>query len=84
MKEEKQRPKVTKKEVEIMNKKSNQKRFDYLVTYAAEGAKSRRQKTSAYSEEEAKEIVSKKLNGQIERGEINGFKILSVEIDDKK
>ena len=84
MKEEKQGTKVPKKEKETPEKKANKKRVDYLVTYEVEGARSKKQKASAYSEEEAEEIVTKKLNGQIAKGEINGFKILSIEIDSQK
>lgn len=84
MKEDKPGAKAPKKGVEAPDMKANRKRIDYLVTYEVEGARSKRQKTSAYSEDEAKEIVTKKLNGQIAKGEINGFKIISVEIDSQK
>jgi len=84
MKEEKQGTNVPKKEIETQDKKVNKKRIDYLVTYEVEGARSKRQKTSAYSEEEAEAIVTKKLNEQIARGEINGFKIVSVDVENHK
>jgi hypothetical protein len=84
MKVEKPGAKAPKKRIEEPDTKSNRKRLNYLVTYAVEGARSKRQKASAYSEDEATEIVTKKLNGQIANGEINGFKIISVEIDNQK
>ena len=84
MKEEKQGAKAPKKKTEEPDTKAPKKRVDYLVTYEVEGARSKRQKTSAFSEDEAMEIVSKKLNGQIAKGEITGFKILSAEKDSKK
>jgi hypothetical protein len=66
---------------EKLSKRTNLKRLDYLVTYEVEGSRSKKQKARAYSEEEAKEIVTKKLESQIAGGEINGFKIVSVDVD---
>lgn len=82
MKEEKQVPKkASTKAKEAPDKTANRKRIDFLVTYEVEGSRSKRQKAHAYSKEEAEEIVATKLKGQISSGEINGFKIISVEME---
>ena len=78
MKEEKQGPKGSKKETP---ETANSKRIDFLVTYEVEGSRSKKQKAHAYSKEEAEEIVTKKLEKQVSGGEINGFKIIEVEVD---
>ena len=59
----------------------NKKRVDFLVTYEVEGSRSKKQRAHAYSKEEAEEIVTKKLEKQIAGGEINGFKIIAVDVD---
>jgi ribosomal protein L22 len=82
MKEEKQRPKkVLHKAKEILDKTANRKRIEFIVTYEVEGSRSKKQKVHAYSKEEAEEMMTKKLQSQISSGEINGFKITSVEIE---
>ncbi|MGD0804672.1 MAG: hypothetical protein ABSA11_11445 [Candidatus Bathyarchaeia archaeon] len=82
MKEEKQRPKkVLNNAKEILDKKANGKRIDFVVTYEVEGSRSKKQRVHAYSKEEAEEIMTTKLESQVSGGEINGFKIILVEIE---
>jgi len=82
MKEEKQGPKkVLNKAKEILDKTANKKRIDFVVTYEVEGSRSKKQKVQAYSKEEAEEKMATKLKSQLSSGEINGFKIISVEIE---
>ena len=82
MKEEKQGPKkVLNKAKEIPGKTANRKRIDFVVTYEVEGSRSKRQKVHAYSKEEVEEIMATKLESQVSAGEINGFKIILVEIE---
>jgi len=82
MKEEKQGPKkVLNKAKEMLDKTANRKRIDFVVTYEVEGSRSKKQKVHAYSKEEAEEIITTKLGSQVSAGEINGFKIISVEIE---
>jgi hypothetical protein len=82
MKEEKQRPKkVLNKGKEILDKTANGKRIDFVVTYEVEGSRSKKQMVHAYSKEEAEEIMATKLESQVSSGEINGFKIILVEIE---
>ncbi len=82
MGEEKKRPKkALNKAKEILDNKVNRKRIDFLVTYEVEGSRSKKQKVHAYSKEEAEEILTTKLDSQVSAGEINGFKIISVEIE---
>ena len=81
MKEEKQASKVPSKAKEAPEKMTDRKRIDFLVTYEVEGSRSKKQKARAYSKEEAEEIVTTKLKGQIAAGEINGFKIIAVEME---
>jgi hypothetical protein len=82
MKEEKQEPKkVLKKAKEMLGKTANSKRIDFIVTYEVEGSRSKKQKVHAYSKEEAEEIMTTKLDSQVSAGEINGFKIILVEIE---
>jgi hypothetical protein len=78
MKNEKQGSKASGKAKE---EPVNSKRIDYLVTYEVEGSRSKKQRAHAYSKEEAETIVTKKLEKQIAGGEINGFKIISVDVD---
>jgi len=81
MKEEKQGPKkALNKAKEVVYKTANRKRIDFVVTYEVEGSRSKKQKVHAYSKEEAEEMMAMKLKSQISSGEINGFKIISVEM----
>jgi hypothetical protein len=85
MKEEKQAPKkVLSKAKEIPDKTANRKRIDFVVTYEVEGSRSKKQKAHAYSKEEAEEIVTAKLESQVSAGEINGFKIISVDVENPR
>ena len=82
MGEEKKRlKKALNKSKEVLDKKANSKRVDFVVTYEVEGSRSKKQKMHAYSKEEAEEIMTTKLESQVSAGEINGFKIISVEIE---
>ncbi len=82
MKEKKQGPKkVLNKAKETLDKTANRKRIEFVVTYEIEGSRSKKQKVHAYSKEEANEIMATKLESQVSRGEINGYKIISVEIE---
>ncbi len=82
MKEEKKdTKKVLKKAKKVLDKTPPKKRTKFIVTYEVEGSKPKKQKVHAYSREEAEEIMTKKLQSQISSGEINGFKIVSVEIE---
>ena len=74
----------TRKAKEALDKKPNSKRMDFLVTYEVEGSRSKNQKAHAYTKEEAEEIVTKRLKAQISAGEINGFKIISVNVENPK
>ena len=79
MKEEhKDTKKVLKKPKKAPDKTSPRKRIEFVVTYEVEGSKSKEHKVHAYSREEAEEMMSKKLESQINLGEINGFKIIST------
>ncbi len=79
MKEEKLNPK--KAANEIQGKRIHGKRIEFVITYVVEGSKSKKHKVHAYSREEAMEIMTKKLESQISSGEINGYKIISAEIE---
>jgi hypothetical protein len=79
MKEEKLNPK--KAADEIQGKRIHGKRIEFVITYVVEGSKSKKHKVHAYSREEAMEIMTKKLESQISSGEINGYKIISAEIE---
>ena len=82
MKEEKQEPKrVLNKAKEMLDDRVNGKRVDFVVTYEVEGSRSKKQKVHAYSKEEAEKIMATKLESQVSSGEINGFKIILVEIE---
>ena len=82
MKEEDENTKkVLKKPKKALDKTSPRKRIEFVVTYEVEGSKSKKHKVHAYSREEAEEMMTKKLESQINLGEINGFKIISVEIE---
>jgi hypothetical protein len=82
MKEEKQgKKKVLNKTKEIPDKAANRKRIDFVVTYEVKGSRSKKQKVHAYSKEEAKKMMATKLESQVSSGEINGFKIILVEIE---
>ena len=81
MKEEnKTTKKVPKKAID---KTSPKKRIEFVVTYEVEGSKPKKHKVHAYSKEEAEKMMTMKLESQIASGEINGFKIISVEIINK-
>ena len=82
MKEEKQGSKrALNKAKKMLDDKANGKRVDFVVTYEVEGSRSKKQKVHAYSEEEAEKIMATKLESQVSSGEINGFKIILVEIE---
>ena len=78
--EDKTTKKVPKKPKNALDKTSPKKRIEFIVTYEVEGSKSKKHKVHAYSREEAEEMMTKRLESQIASGEINGFKIISVEI----
>ena len=78
--EDKDTKKVLKKPKKALDKTLPRKRIEFIVTYEVEGSKSKKHKVHAYSREEAEEMMTKKLESQIASGEINGFKIISVEI----
>ena len=78
--EDKTTKKVPKKPKKAPDKTPPKKRVEFVVTYEVEGSRSKKHKVHAYSKEEAEEMMTKKLESQIASGEINGFKILSVEI----
>jgi hypothetical protein len=73
--------KVLKKPKKEMDKTSPRKRIEFVVTYVVEGSRSKKHKVHAYSREEAEEMMTKKLESQVSSGEINDFKIISVEIE---
>ena len=79
--EDKDTKKVLKKPKKALDKTSPKKRIEFVVGYEIEGSKSKKHKVHAYSREEAEEMMIKKLELQINLGEINGFKIISVEIE---
>ena len=79
--EDKDTKKVLKKPKKALDKTSPRKRIEFVVTYEVEGSKSKKHKVHAYSREEAEEMMTKILQSQISSGEINGFKIISVEIE---
>jgi len=80
MKDEKQGPKkAANKAKEPPRNAADSKRIDFIVTYEVEGSRSKKQKVHAYSKEEAEEILSAKLGAQVSAGEINNYKILSIE-----
>jgi hypothetical protein len=79
--EDKDTKKVLKKPTKALDKTSPKKRIEFVVTYEIEGSKSKKHKVLAYSREGAEEVMIKKLELQINLGEINGFKIISVEIE---
>lgn len=79
--EDKTRKKVPKKPKKAIDKRSPKKRVEFVVIYEVEGSRSKKHKVHAYSREEAEEMMTKRLESQIASGEINGFKILSVEIE---
>jgi len=78
--EDKNTKKVSKKPKKTPEKTSPRKRIEFVVTYEVEGSKPKKQKVHAYSREEAEKMMTIKLESQINLGEINGFKIISVEI----
>ena len=80
-KEDKDTKKVIKKPKKALDKKYPKKRIEFVVTYKVEGSKPKKHKVHAYSKKEAEEMMTKRLESQIASGEINGFKILSVEIE---
>jgi len=71
--------KATNKAKEQLRNTADSKRIDFIVTYEVEGSRSKKQKVHAYSKEEAEEILSTKLGAQVSAGEINNYKILSIE-----
>ena len=79
--EDKDTKKVLKKPKKTLDKTSPKKRNEFVVTYRVEGSKPKKQKVHTYSRKEAEEMMTKKLQSQISSGEINGFKIISVEIE---
>ena len=79
--EDKDTKKVLKKPKKALDKTLPRKRIEFIVTYEVEGSKSKKHKVHAYSREEAEELMTKKLQSQILSGEINCFKIISVEIE---
>ena len=79
--EDKTTKKVQKKPKKAIDKTSPKKRIEFVVTYEVEGSKPKKHKVHAYSKEEAEKMMTKKLESQISSGEINGFKIISVEIE---
>ncbi len=82
MKEEQQgSKKVRNKAKDTLDKTANSKRIDFIVTYEVEGSRSKKQKVHAYSKEEAEEIMTTKLESQVSAGEINGFKIILIEVE---
>ena len=82
MKEEnKNTKKALKKPKKVLDMTPTKKRIEFVVTYEVEGSKPKEHKVHAYSREEAEEMMSKKLESQINLGEINGFKIISVKIE---
>jgi hypothetical protein len=82
MEEEKQEPnKALNKAKEMLGNTANRKRIDFVVTYEVEGSRSKKQRVHAYSKDEAEKMMATKLESQVSSGEINGFKIISVEIE---
>ena len=80
MKDEKRdQMKAANKAKEQLRNTADGKRIDFIVTYEVEGSRSKKQKVHAYSKEEAEEILSAKLGAQVSGGEINSYKILSIE-----
>ncbi len=79
--EDKDTKKVLKKPTKALDKTSPKKRIEFVITYEIEGSKSKKHKVHAYSREGAEEMMIKKLELQINLGEINDFKIISVEIE---
>ena len=79
--EDKDTKKTPKKQKKALNKTSPRKRIEFIVTYEVEGSKSKKHKVHAHSREEAEKMMTIKLESQINLGEINGFKIISVEIE---
>jgi hypothetical protein len=85
MKEEKLGPKKAfNKAKDILDNIASRKRIEFVVTYEVEGSRSKKRKVHAYSKEEANEIMTTKLESQVSRGEINGFKIILVETENTK
>ena len=82
MKEEnKNTKKALKKPKKVLDMTPTKKRIEFVVTYEVEGSKPKKHKIHAYSRDEAEEMMTKKLQSQISSGEINDFKIVSVEIE---
>jgi len=81
--EDKTTKKVPEKPKKAIDKTSPKKRIEFVVTYEVEGSKPKKHKVHAYSREEAEKMMTMKLESQIASGEINGFKIISVEIKNK-
>ena len=79
--EQKGSKKALKKGKDTVDKTVNSKRIDFIVTYEVEGSRSKKKKVHAYSKEEAEEIITTKLESQISAGEINGFKIILIEVE---
>ena len=79
--EDKTTKKVPEKPKKAIDKTSPKKRIEFVVAYEVEGSKPKKHKVHAYSKEEAEKMMTKKLESQIASGEINGFKVISVEIE---
>ena len=59
----------------ILDKTVNRKRVEFIIIYGVEESRSKKEKVHAYSKKEASGIVATKLDSQVSRDEINGFKI---------
>jgi len=81
--EDKDTKKLPKKPRKALDRKSPKKRIEFVVTYEVEGSRSKKHRVHAYSKEEAEKMMTVKLESQINLGEINGFKIISVELENK-
>ena len=79
--EDKDKKKAPRKPKKTLDKTSPRKRIEFVVTYQVEGSKPKKHKVHAFLSEEAEEMMTKKLESQIASGEINGFKIISVEVE---
>jgi hypothetical protein len=81
--EDKDTKKLPTKPRKALDRKSPKKRIEFVVTYEVEGSRSKKHRVHAYSKEEAEKMMTVKLESQINLGEINGFKIISVELENK-
>ena len=81
--EDKDKKKLPTKPRKALDRKSPKKRIEFVVTYEVEGSRSKKHRVHAYSKEEAEKMMTVKLESQINLGEINGFKIISVELENK-